>query len=111
MSKIWCVDMTELTVFLTLLVIVVACVMMLLPEDTKGDKVAEIQDKKLIDIRNKEISCIIDSIQLLLSECPLHIKYIMDIHDITVEINNMYIYAGAFDMELLNKLLHSWISS
>lgn len=105
--------MTKVIVVVIIIVVVIACLVILAPDDNEGYKgtVIEVRRKSVIDNHNKELSQSIDTIQLLLSECPLNIKYIMQVYDITVEINNKYIYNKVFDVDLLNELLHSWDTS
>lgn len=72
------------------------------------DKILVIHNRHILEECSGSISCIIDKIQLLLSECPMTIDYVMSIYDQIVLINNKYICNKLFDISLIMKLLDIW---
>lgn len=98
---------------IALVALLAAYIISQVPDDSENSTygVVEIKNRKLVDSNNKEISKLIDDIQLLLSECPLSNKYILKLHNMTVEINNRFIYYKSFDVRLIYKLLGIWRTS
>lgn len=72
------------------------------------DKILVIHNKHIIEKYSNNISGILDKLQLLLSECPMSVNYIMGMYDIIVALNNKYICNKVFDISLINKLLALW---
>lgn len=72
------------------------------------NKILDMHDRCVVEGYSNNISCIIDRIQLLLSECPMNIDYVMCIYDQIVLINNKYICNKLFDIHMIVQLLEIW---
>lgn len=72
------------------------------------DKILVIHNRQVIEKYSNNISRILDKLQLLLSECPMHVSYIMEMYDIIIALNNKYVCNKIFDVSLINQLLALW---
>lgn len=103
---------TIITVLLILVTVIVVLIYpLLVVSDRTGEKAVVMCNMDLLKLYTSDISHSIDNIQLLLSDCPKNLDYIIDIHDDTVLINNKYVYNSIFDLSLLKQLSKAWESS